>query len=185
MKKTFIICTVLLTTALQAQSAADLKTEIEKIKTEVSALRADIQSVKSDNIYLKKVLDVKTPITEQINDNTKYSVIKVAGNKKDKTISIDFLVESKNEFKTAFLQDIVLIDIEGNEYKMNFFKSSHNTPDLSVNVPVKLTFLFDNIVGEPHIVKLFRFNSRNEPKDNSANFSKSNQEFRDLNVTWQ
>lgn len=185
MKKILLLSALITSSAFQAQTNAEIKEDLAKIQTEIALLKTDIQAIKSQNIYLKKVMDINTPITEQINDNTKYSVIKVAGNRKDKSISVDFLVESKNEFKTAFLQDIVLIDIEGNQYKLDFNKSSSNIPVLSVNAPVKLSFLFDNIVGEPQIIKLFRFNTRNESKANSLKVSKSDQEFRDLNVTWQ
>lgn len=184
--KYILLLNALITSAVfHAQTNAEIKDDLVKIQAEISILKTEIQAVKSQNIYLKKVMDINTPITGQLKDNTKYSVIKVAGNRKDKTISVDFLVESKNEFKTAFLQDIVLIDIEANQYKMDFHKSSSNIPVLSVDAPVKLTFLFDNIVGEPQIVKLFRFNARNESKANSLNVSKSDQEFRDINVTWQ
>ncbi len=185
MKKILITSTLLFSSFAFTHTNNDLKNEIDKIKTEIIDLKSDIQSVKSQNLYLKKVLEINTPILEQKNNNSEYKIIKVAGNKKDKTISINFLIETKDENKTAILQNFSIVDLLGNQYEVELNKSSNTYPNLTVNVPLNIKIAFKEIIDEPKMIKLFKFSSRNEPEKNSANFNKSKQEFRDLNVTWE
>lgn len=83
-----------------------------------------------------------------------------------------------------FIQDISVIDLEGQESKVNLLKSSNSIPKLAQNVPVKTTFIFKDVVGEPMIVKLFRFSTRNEPEGRALKWTNSKLEFRDLKVNW-
>lgn len=43
------------------------------------------------------------------------------------------------------IQDISIIDLEGKEYAIDFFKSSKPYPELAMNTPIKLIFSFKNI----------------------------------------
>lgn len=82
------------------------------------------------------------------------------------------------------IQDISIIDIEGNEYKIDFFKSSKPYPELVMNTPMKLIFSFKNIENEPLIIKLFRFKVTSQPDKNSFEKTRSNLEFKDLKTIW-
>ncbi len=170
----------------QNNSNEQLKSEIDKIKTEIIGLKSDIQSVKSENIYLKQVFNINKPILEQQQNNTSYTITKVIGNRKDKIIYISMLVESKDENKGCYFQNSIVVDLEGNQYEIDIFKSLNQIPHLTLNVPLLVKFAFKDIIGEPKILKLFSFSTTNEPDRDKYNLSnKSNQEFRDLNVTWE
>lgn len=185
MKNILLFGFIIASASLKAQINSDIKGEFDKIKTQISAIQADVQSVKSQNIYLKKVLDVNTAILNVIKDDTSFSVTKVIGNRKDKTITIDLLMESKNEKKTQMLGELYAVDIEGNQYRGHSGYSSDIHADLSLNVPTKFIVVFKDIIEEPKIIKLFRFNSAIQSKTNSFEFIRSEIEFRDLNVAWQ
>lgn len=185
MRKTLITSTILFSSFAFTQNTTDLKNEIDKIRAEIVDLNIDIQSVKSQNLYLKKVVRINSPILEQKNNDSEYKITKVTGNRKDKIISINFLIETKDENKTALLQDLSIVDLLGNQYEVDFNKSSAVYPKLTVDVPLNIRITFKEIIDEPKVIKLFKFSARNEPEKNSAHFNKSIQEFRDLNVNWE
>ena len=171
MKKHILISAILLSGVFYAQSNCDnVKLENTNLKTE--------------NDYLKKVVELNTPILESEKNNNSFRITKVTGNKADKTISITFLVEAKDENKTMFIQDISIIDLEGNEFKVDLMKSSNSIPNLAINVPLKTTFLFKDISDQPLLIKLFRFSTRNEPSRKATDWTNSKLEFRDLKVNW-
>ena len=176
MKKNFLFCAVLFGGLFYAQTC-------ENIKSENTNLKAEIQTVKTENDYLKKVLEINAPILESENDNNNFRITKVTGNKADKTITITYLIESKDVDKTLAIQDISIIDLEGELYKVDFFKSSNLYPELSTKVPMKLHFSFD-ISDNPSIIKILRFRISSSIKNNTFTKSNSDIEFRDLKVNW-
>ncbi|MGC4128547.1 MAG: transposase [Bergeyella sp.] len=177
MKRVILMCAMVFSTILFAQTTAELKKEIEDIKTSVANLHTEIQSVKSENIYLKQVLDINKPVLEKEDNNTSIKITKVVGNRKDKTISITFLVEAKDANKVVGLTEASYIDIEGNAQS----PVTIGFPDLALNVPLKQTVKFSFIQNEPKIIKLFRFKMYSDNHKPST----TNLEFKDLNVTWE
>lgn len=167
----------------------ELRNDVDNIKLNIKNLQSEIQSVKSENIYLKQVLNINKPILEQEKANTNFRITKVEGNKAEKTIYITFLVEVKDVNKKGEFSDISIIDIEGNEIGVVYGKSGNRYPELSVNVPMKITFGFTYNSGEvdfPKIVKLLRFRYKHRHIDQWDLDSKfDNLEFRDLNVEWK
>lgn len=168
-----------------SQTNEELKKEIETIKNQISSLRADIESVKMKNLYLKEVLEINKPILEQEHNGNKYKITKVVGNRKDKTISINFLIEAKDENKQASFMDYSIIDLLGNEYKLHGGKSFNIFPKLSVDVPMNIKFTFKDIIDEPKVIRMFRFRTQNKPQARIFESNSSRQEFRDLNVVWE
>lgn len=185
MKKNLLTYALLIPFFGFSQTINELKNELDKIKVEITDLKSEIQSVKSQNIYLKKALDINNPILEIKNIGNEYRVTKIVGNKKEKTISISMNIEAKDENKTSILQDFSIIDLVGNQYEIDLKKSANTNPNLTLNVPLNLKITFKEIIDEPKIIKLFKFRSRNEPERNSADFKRSVQEFKDLNITWE
>ena len=51
----------------------------------------------SENEYLKKVLDINKPMLETEKENSVFKITKAVDNTKDKTITVSFLLESKDE----------------------------------------------------------------------------------------
>ena len=73
-------------------------------------------------------------------------------------------MEAKDENKKMTMEDISVVDIEGNTYNIDFFKSSKPYPELPAGVPVKLNFSFKDIQGEPLFVKIFKFKTTSQPE---------------------
>ncbi|MGV0755122.1 transposase [Empedobacter brevis] len=168
-----------------SQNNNELKNEIEKIKNDITELKSEITSVKVQNLYFKKVLEINTPVIQQKEDGNEYRITRIMGNRSEKTISIHFFIEVKDENKTSSLEDFSLVDLLGNEYQIDFNNSSYPYLKLSVDVPLNIKITFKDIIEEPKLIKLFRFNSRNEPERNPFDSTKSRLEFRDLNVIWE
>lgn len=153
-------------------------------QTNCDNLKTELQAAKSENEYLKKVLEINTPILESEKENNTFRIIKVTGNKSERTISITFLVESKDENKKLTFQDLVIVDPEGNQYGADLFKSSNLYPEVSSNIPLKMSFSFKDITDEPKIIKIFRFNIGAQPIRNLFERKTAAPEFRDLKVNW-
>lgn len=178
MKKHILASAIFFSGLSYAQSICD------NIKLENTNLKSEIQSVKTENDYLKKALEINTPILESEKNNNNFRITKITGNKKDKTISITFLIEAKDENKTMIIQDISIIDVEGNKFKVDLFKSTNSIPQLVTNVPLKTIFTFKEILDQPQLIKLFKFSTRNEPTRKATDWTNSKLEFRDLKVNW-
>lgn len=175
---------VLLLTVLSSVSLAYSQTNCDALKKENEVLQSTNKVLTSENEYLKKVLDITKPIIEAEKENSSFKITKVEGNKAKKNITATFLVETKDENKKMTIEDIFIVDIEGNEYKIDFYKSSRPYPELVMGVPVKLNFSFKDIQGEPLFIKLFRFKTTSQVERNSFEKKRANLEFRDLKVLW-
>ncbi len=160
------------------------QTSCETLQKENEALQSTNKVLTSENEYLKKIVEINNPISETEKDNSIFKVTKVIGNKAEKTIAIIFLVEAKDENKKMTIEDISIVDIEGKEYEIDFYKSSRPYPELALNTPIKLTFSFKNIENEPLFIKLFRFKETSQPIRNLFDDTKSSLEFKDLKVNW-
>lgn len=64
-------------------------------------------------------------------------------------------------------------------------KSSDVYPDLTLDVPMKLTFTFKDFEKEHLILKLFKFSTESSLESNSFKKSRSIVEFKDLNIVWE
>ena len=173
-----------LLSAIFITALAFSQTNCETLKKENEVLKSTNKILTSENEYLKKVLEINKPILETEKDNSSFKITKVTGNKAEKTISITFLVEAKDENKKMTIGDISIVDIEGVEYEIDLYKSSRPYPELALNTPIKLTFSFKNIENEPLFIKLFRFKETSQPIRNLFEDTKSNLEFKDLKVNW-
>ncbi|AZB25285.1 MULTISPECIES: transposase [Flavobacteriales] len=160
------------------------QTNCEAIKKENEALQSTNKVLTSENDYLKKVLDINKPILETETENSSYRITKVTGNRAGKNIEISFIIESKDENKKMTIEDISIVDIEGNEHKIDLYKSSKTFPELAKNVPLKLNFSFKDIQGEPLFIKIFKFKTTSQPERNTFEKTKTNLEFKDLKVVW-
>ena len=178
MKKLLILSALSITTLGFSQN------NCEALKKENEALISTNKVLVSENDYLKKIVEINKAILETEKDNSSFKITKVTGNKAEKTISITFLVEAKDENKKMTNEGISIVDIEGKEYEIDFYKSSRPYPELDLNTPIKLTFSFTNIENTPLFIKLFRFKITSQPKRNLFENTKSNIEFKELKVNW-
>ncbi|UUV20610.1 transposase [Paenimyroides aestuarii] len=171
MKKCLLLSTLFLGLNIYAQKECD-------------AFKLENATLTTENQYLKKILDINKPIVEVEKDNLLFQITDIKGNSKDKNIQITFLVATKTEYLSLYLKDFSIIDLEGNEYKVDFIKSSSANTELSQNVPLKLTFLFNDIKNQPLFLKLLKFKVVSKTKKYAVNGFNSNFEFRDLKVRW-
>ncbi len=178
MRKTIILSLILIYSLAYSQS------NCEPLKKENETLQSTIKTLSSENEYLKKVLDINKPILDTEKENSSFKITKVVGNKTEKSITVSFLVEAKDENKKLTITDISIVDIEGNEYKIDLYKSSKPYPELALNTPVKLNFSFKDIQNEPLFIKLFRFKTNSNSEKSPLGGSKSNLEFKDIKVFW-
>ena len=114
------------------------QTNCEALKKENEALQSTNKVLTSENDYLKKILEINKPILETEQDNSSFKITKVTGNKAEKTIVVTFLLEAKDENKKMTIGDISIVDIEGVEYEIDFYKSSRPYPELALNTPCLL-----------------------------------------------
>lgn len=175
---------LLILSAISITSLGLSQTNCENLKKENEVLQSTNKILTSENEYLKKIVEINKPISETEKDNSSFKITKVTGNKAEKTIAITFLVETKDENKKMTIEDISIVDIEGKEYEIDFYKSSRPYPKLDLKTPIKLTFSFKNIENEPLFIKLFRFKITSQPIRNLFEDTKSNLEFKDLKVNW-
>jgi len=175
---------LLILSAISITSLGLSQTNCENLKKENEVLQSTNKILTSENEYLKKIVEINNPISETEKDNSTFKITKVIGNKAEKTIAVIFLVEAKDENKKMTIEDISIVDIEGREYEIDFYKSSRPYPELALNTPIKLTFSFKNIENEPLFIKLFRFKETSQPIRNLFGDTKSSLEFKDLKVNW-
>lgn len=171
MKKSLLFGFLILGMNLHAQVDCD------KLKTEN-------ESLKIENTHLKKVLNINKPILEAEKDDLIFKVIEVKGNAKEKTLQITALISTKNETLNINLNDLSIIDLEGNEYEFNYLKSSNVYNDLSKDVPVKFKFVFKNVAEDAQFLKLFKFRVTSRTVKYSTDSKRTQFEFRDLKVVW-
>ncbi|WCM42990.1 transposase [Flavobacterium sp. CBA20B-1] len=171
MKKCLLLITLFLGLNIYAQKECD-------------AFKLENATLTTENQYIKKILDINKPIVEVEKDNLLFQITDIKGNAKDKNIQITFLVATKTEYLSLYLKDFSIIDLEGNEYKVDFIKSSSANTELSQNVPLKLTFSFNDIKNKPLFLKLLKFKAVSKTKKYAVNGFNSNFEFRDLKVRW-
>ncbi|MGV0856995.1 transposase [Empedobacter brevis] len=175
---------ILLLSALSIVSLGYSQTNCDTLKKENENLQSANKTLISENDYLKKVLDINHPSVEVEKENSVFKITKITGNKAEKQITVTFLIEAKDENKKMTIEDIVIVDIEGNEYKIDLYKSSRTYPELALDVPLKLTFSFKEIEGEPLYIKIFRFRTTSQPERNLFEKKRADLEFRDLKVLW-
>lgn len=175
---------ILLLSAILVASLGYSQTNCESLKKENETLQSTIKTLSSENEYLKKALDINKPILDTEKENSSFKITKVIGNKAEKSIAITFLVEAKDENKKMSIDNVSIVDIEGNEYQIDLYKSSRPYPELALNVPIKLTFSFKDIQDEPLFIKLFRFKTNSQPERNLFESTRSNIELRDIKVLW-
>lgn len=185
MKKTLIIFSFISSGFLLSQ------TNCEDLKAKVSNLETEINTVKTENNYLKKVLEINNPVKEIDKEKTSFKILNLVGDKTKKTISLTMLLESKDENTNISIQELSLIDLEGNEYTVKKFEKIEGLmagtfATLTLNVPKKITPVFVDVESLTQIAKLLRIKIYSTKESEKDKFAKTLiLEFRDLKVNWQ
>ncbi|MHC6199192.1 hypothetical protein [Elizabethkingia miricola] len=188
MKRILFASFSIIITSLAAQS------NCETLKTQIASLQSENKELASQNEYFKKILKINTPFLETTKDGTNFKIIKVVGDKTTKSIYITLLLETKDENKSylTISEPASIIDMEGNDVKINWDKSVEVNGNLTLNAPKKIIMAFtykdNNLYSEePRIIKLFKFKfiSKVDSKKYSVEDTRTILEFNDLNINWK
>lgn len=194
MKKIILFLVLFCATMSYGQTDCnDLKKEILSVREELVTVKAESSSLKAQRValekqieYLKKVLEVNKPVKEVDVDGINAKITKIEGILEEKTIYITFLFEAKVNDRNFYINDVNIVDLEGNTINRNYDKSE-SQKELTFEVPTKMKMAFtynENFEnGTPSTIKLIRINADNSDK-NYKQF-RSEMFFRDLDVNWR
>lgn len=137
--------------------------------------------VKKENEYLKKTLQINTPIKTVSAVNIDFNVIRVEGNSKDQTVTLVMTFVNRNANERLQYYDTRAIDVEGNEYagSNHSIGSAGTSNTLYTDTPVKSTITFPKVLPAVKVIKLVHIHFLyNKPLDVEI-------EFKDLPITWK
>lgn len=143
--------------------------------------QSNCDELKKENEYLKKTLQITTPIKTASAANIDFNVIKVEGSTKDQTVTLVMTFVNHNANEHIQYYDTKAIDAEGNEYNgSNHSIGSGGTSNtLYTDTPVKSTITFTKVLPAVKIIKLVHIHFLyNKPLDVEI-------DFKDLPITWK
>ena len=118
-------------------------------------------------------MNLLKPISTNIVDDVEFSITKIYGSKKDKTITVTFLYENKSSESRDFsqCQEAYAIDARGNQlqtYKV-YVASNKNmrAEKIKYNIPIKGNFVFKTEETDFPILRILKILVY--PKDNISN----------------
>jgi hypothetical protein len=153
------------------------------------------EALKKENDSLKKALELNEPMTTFSHNDVEYKVIKVFGDKKSQTVSVEIIVTNKLanrnfEMNNMMGTSIKITTITGevlfsNEMYVPGVSSYAASTILHTDVPLKMTFNFNPLLSSNEYIKLFYLsyklrNLQDSKKDNTEEI-----EFKDLKITWK
>ena len=164
----------------QKSDCATTQRELESAKIEVAELS-------KQNIYYKETLNLLKPISTDIVDDVEFSITKIIGSKKDKTITITFLYENKSFEIRDFLQcqEASAIDARGNQFQTYEVYVAPNknirAEKIKSNIPIKGNFVFKTDETNFPIFRILKILVY--PKDNMS--SPKEVIFENVAVVWE
>ncbi|HAY3555730.1 hypothetical protein [Elizabethkingia anophelis] len=188
MKKILLVSFSMIITSLAAQN------NCENLKNQVASLQSENKELASQNEYFKKILKINTSLLETTKDGTNFKIVKVVGDKTTKSVYITMLLETQDENKSysTISEPASIIDLEGNDVKINWDKSLEVSGSLTLGVPKKVIMIFTYKDGnlyseEPRIIKLFKFKfiAKLDSKKYSVEDVRTILEFNDLKINWK
>jgi hypothetical protein len=155
--------------------------------------QANCDSVKKENAYLRKALSLNEPIKEAKSGDLTFSIVKVTGNIKTQTITVEILIKNAGKNLESFGSQVNSVsDLNGNKYLLGeayignerIYLSMHE--DLFRDAPLKCKYVFKGIEPEVKIIKLFNYPVKyHVPGTNSFDFVEESVEFRDFPISWK
>jgi hypothetical protein len=79
------------------------KSDCVIIQKELENAKIEVAELSKQNIYYKETLNLLKPIKTTIVDDVEFSITKITGSKKEKTITVTFLYENKSSETRDFL----------------------------------------------------------------------------------
>ena len=163
------------------------KSDCVNIQRELENSKIEVAELSKQNIYYKETLNLLKPIKTTIVDDVQFSITKIIGSKKDKTITITFLYEN-NSFETRdFLQcqEASAIDARGNQFQSYEVYVAPNknlrAEKIKSNIPIKGNFVFNTEETDFPILRIVKILVY--PKDNMS--SPKEAIFENIAVIWE
>lgn len=145
MMKNIISSLMLFSTCLFSAQKSDCST----IQKELENSKIEVAELSKQNLYYKETLNLLKPIKTTIVDDVEFSITKITGSKKEKTITVTFLYENKSSETRDFLQcqEASAIDAKGNQFQTYEVYVAPNknmrAEKIKSNIPIKGNFVFN------------------------------------------
>jgi hypothetical protein len=159
----------------------------------LSFAQATCDSIKKENIYLRKALNLNEPIKEAKKGDLSYAIVKVTGDSKAQTVTVEILIKNSGKNLESFGSQVNSIsDLNGNTYRLDaaYAGDERVFGSMFVNLfrdaPLKCRYIFKGIEPEVKMIKLFNFPVKyHVPGTNSFDFVEESVEFRDFSINWK
>lgn len=163
------------------------KTDCTSIQKELENSKIEVAELSKQNLYYKETLNLLKPIKTDVVDDVQFSITKIIGSKKDKTITVTFLYEN-NSFETRdFLQcqEASAIDARGSQFQTYEVYVAPNknmrTEKIKSNIPIKGSFVLKTEETEFPLFRILKILVY--PKDNMS--SPKEVIFENVSVVWE
>jgi len=163
------------------------KTECITIQKELENAKIEVAELSKQNLYYKETLNLLKPIKITTVDDVEFSITKIVGSKKDKTITVTFLYENKFFETRDFLQcqEASAIDPQGNQFQTYevYIAPNRNmrAEKIKSNIPIKGNLTFKSEESDFPIFRILKILVY--PKDNMS--SPKEVIFENVAVIWE
>ena len=146
------------------------KNECSTILKELENSKIEVAELSKQNIYYKETFNLLKPISTNIVDDVQFSITKITGSIKEKTITVTFLYENKSSETRDFLQcqEASAIDARGNQFQSYEVYVAPNknmrAEKIKSNIPIKGNFVFNTEETDFPILRIVKILVY--PKDN-------------------
>lgn len=144
----------------------------------IFAQSVNCEAIQKENEYLKKTLNILTPIKTVTANKIDFNILKCEGSIKEQTIYLTLALTNHGPNTDLGLRKAVTVDAEGNEYEtyqINIGSGSSNNK-VFTDVPVKTIFKFEKVLPSAKLLKVIAI----EFTGNNGGF-----EYKDIPVTWK
>ena len=163
------------------------KNDCTTIQKELENAKIEVAELSKQNQYYKETLNLLKPIKISISDDVEFSITKIIGSKKNKTITVTFLYENKSSETRDFLQcqEAYAIDARGNQFQTYEVYVAPNknmrAEKIKSNIPIKGNFVFKTDETDFPILRILKILVY--PKDNIS--SPKEVIFENVAVIWE
>lgn len=142
------------------------------------AQSADCEEIKKENEYLKKALNILTPVKTATSKKMDFLLTKCEGNIKEQTVTVTLVVTNHGPNTDLSFRKTIGVDVEANEYETYRIKigSSGSSGKVFTDVPVKTVFQYEKVLPSIKLMKLIAL----EFGGNDPGF-----EYKDIPITWK
>lgn len=170
-------------------------TKAQTNKSTTNMVTNQCETLKKENDSLKKALGLNKPITSFSHNDVEYNVVKVVGDKKSQTVSVEIMVTNKLanrnfEMNNMMGTSIKITTVTGevlfsNELYVPGVSSYAASTILHTDVPLKMTFNFGPLLSSNEYIKLFYLSYKLRNLQDSKKDSTEEIEFKDLKIIWK